>query len=350
MTAFGQLPFFIERYEFENSPWVQNLTQQDLAGLLGMSKTQLEAIVRDKENYIHRKVLDINGKKRDLAVPYGKLRTVHERLKYHLNKIKQPPYLFSPRKGKSQRDNAAHHINQNQFLSIDIREFYPSTSKEHIFRWAYYVAGLRSDVAGLITHLLNIDGKMPFGSSVSPILTTHVHRVMFDAIDAKCVARSLKMSLWVDDLVISGKEVPGELVDEIREIVRSNGIKSHKVRFRSGSRPVTITGVPIADGRVQAPRSLRNRIQNTYAELKTAQTDSDRCQLIDTLLSNLGAYRYHVGPSSLAGRKAADRMNRLRLRRSEFATYSVIIGPDLAASAAFDPLTNTHECPFEVLR
>jgi len=280
-----------ERYAFKDSPWVQNLTQQSLAVLLGMTKGQLEAIVRDKDKWTRRKTMEINGKQRALAIPYGKLRTIHERLKYHLNKIKQPEYLFSPRKGRSQRDNAEHHVGQNQFLNIDIRQFYPSTSNEHIFRWAYHVAGLRSDVAGLLMHLVTIDGKMPFGSPISPILTTHVHRAMFDAIYAACQVRALTMSLWVDDLAISGPAVPGELVDKIREIICSNGLQSHKIRFRSGGRPVIITGVPIEGERVNAPLSLHKRIQDAYAELRSSQTDAERYYSIERLLSvRLGTY------------------------------------------------------------
>ncbi len=311
-----------ERYPFSDSPWTQDLTQKELAELIGWKKHQLEALVRDKERYTRRKTEQIGSKMRDLAVPTGKLRTVHERLKFHLNKIKQPPYLFSPRKGRSQRDNAEHHVNQVQFLSLDIKQFYPSTSDEHIFRWAYYVAGLRSDVAGLLVKLVAIDGKMPFGSPVSPVLTTHVHRPMFDAIYELCRSQSLKMSLWVDDLTISGRFVRGELVEAIRAIIRRQGFKTHKIKFRSvgraqGGRPVVVTGVPVRARRVDAPFSLQKRVQDGYAKLRLDLTDVERVQAIDSLLSALGTYRYHLGRSSPEGRKTADRMQALRQRRAK---------------------------------
>lgn len=311
-----------ERYAFSDSPWTQDLTQRDLADLIGWKKHQLEALVRDKERYTKRKTERIGSKMRDLAVPTGNLRTVHERLKFHLNKIKQPPYLFSPRKGRSQRDNAEHHVEQVQFLSLDIKQFYPSTSDEHIFRWAYYVAGLRSDVAGLLVKLVAIDGKMPFGSPVSPVLTTHVHRPMFDEIYKICRSQGLKMSLWVDDLTISGQFVRGELVEAIRAVIRRQGFKTHKIKFRSvgralGGRPVVVTGVPLRARRVDAPFSLQKRVRDGYAKLRADLTDVERAQVIDSLLSALGTYRYHLGRSSPEGRKAADRMQALRQRRAK---------------------------------
>lgn len=330
-----------ERYPFVNSPWVQDLTQADLAALLGTTKDRLETLIDTKEHWIRRKPMEIAGKQRNLALPVGKLRTVHERLKYHLNKIKQPDYLFSPRKGRSQRDNAGRHIGQNQFLSLDIRQFYPSTTNEHIYRWARYVAGLRDDVAGMITHLVAIDGKMPFGSPVSPVLTTHVHRDMFDQIDACCLERGLKMSLWVDDLTISGQFIEGEVITAIRKIISRCGFRTHKIRFRSGGRPVIVTGVPVVGDHIDAPLALHERVQLGYDAVRNSATDAERGKAIDRLLSALGSYRYHVGATTEAGRKAANRMHALRTRRSKLdlsVTTRSTTGMPIAAGSVSDGL------------
>lgn len=321
-----------ERYGFEDSPWVQDLNQRDLAELLGTTKGRLETLIGEKDKYTRRKPVRIGSKDRQLAVPVGKLRTVHERIKFHLNKIKQPDYLFSPRKGRGQRDNAEHHAGQNQFLSLDIRQFYPSTTQEHIFRWAYHKAGLKSDVAGMLAKLVAIDGKMPFGSPVSPVLTTLVHRAMFDEIDELCEASGLKMSLWVDDLVISGNSVPGTFLEQARSIIRRNGFQTHKIKFRSSGRPVSITGVPISKGRVGAPRAVHQRIQDGYAELRRNLTDAERAHAIDRLLSALGTYRYHLGVASPEGRLTANRMHALRQRRARLNPVLTTLPTKLIAS------------------
>jgi len=330
-----------ERYAFQDSPWVQDLTQRDLAELLGYTKTQLEALIRDKDKWVGRRTELIGSKMRNLAVPYGKLRAVHERLKFHLNKIKQPDYLFSPRKGRAQRDNAEHHVGQAQFLSLDIRQFYPSTTSEHIFRWAHHEAGLRADVAGMLVHLVSIDGKMPFGSPISPVLTTLVHRSMFDAIKRICDERGLQMSLWVDDLTISGRAIPGTIIDAIRAEMRKCGFQTHKIQLRTGNRPVIVTGVPIEEGRVAAPRSVHERVQAGYAALRGPLLDAERAHKIDRLLSALGTLRYHVGKSTPEGRLAANRMNALRQRRAQLTivvrTGAIALSaPTTAVAAAPD--------------
>jgi hypothetical protein len=314
-----------ERFGLDASLWAQNPTQQDVARLLGMTKDQLEAIVRDKEHYTSRRTLEINGKLRNLAIPTGKLRRVHERLKFQFNKIKQPPYLCSPRKGIGQRDNAERHIAGAQMLKVDIRQFYPRTMQEDIWRWAHHTMGIRDDVAGLIAKLVAIDGRMPFGSPVSPVLTTLVHRPMFDRIYEVCGVRALAMSLWVDDLTLSGTEVAADTILAVRQVICDGGFQTHKIEHLTTARPVDVTGVPIAAGRVLAPLALHRRIQEGFTALRAAATDADRASIIDKLLSELGAYRYHFGASTPGGRRAADRMHALKQRRARMAITAVTI-------------------------
>jgi hypothetical protein len=314
-----------ERFGLEASLWAQDPTQQDVARLLGMTKDQLEAIVRDKEQFTSRRTLEINGKLRNLAIPTGRLRSVHERLKFQLNKIKQPYYLCSPRKGVGQRDNAERHIEGAQLIKIDIRQFYPRTMQEDIWRWAHYTMGIRDDVAGLLAKLVAIDGRMPFGSPVSPVLTTLVHRPMFDRIYEVCGVRALAMSLWVDDLTLSGVEITGETITEVRQVIRDGGFQTHKIEHLTTARPIDITGVPIAAGRVLAPLALHRRIQDGFTALRAAVTDTDRASIIDKLLSALGTYRYHLGASTPEGRRAADRMHALKQRRARMAITAVTI-------------------------
>jgi len=306
-----------ERYELENSLWAQDPTQRDIATLLRLTKDQLKAVIRDKEQYISRRTVLINGKSRNLAVPLKKLRQIHSRIKFQLNKIRQPIYLFSPRKGYGQRDNAERHANGTQLLKVDIKQFYPQTTQEDIWRWAYYSLGIREDVAGLIAKLVAIDGKMPFGSPISPVLTSLVHRPMFDQVHSICQASGLTMTLWVDDLTISGNAIAGDVIVSVRDAIRDGGFQTHRIEKLNSARPIIITGVPVANGRVQAPRSLHKRIEAEYLALRSAETDSERAGIIDRILSVLGTYRYHVGASTSEGRRTADRMHALKQRRSK---------------------------------
>ncbi len=318
-----------ERYEIERSPFSQKPTQREIAKLLGESRDGLRRLIEDKENYIIRREAFVGKKqkKRDLRYPIRRLRAVHERLKFHLNKVKLPSYLFSPRKNRSQRDNAALHLDQDEYLTLDLKQFYPSTTAQMVRGWFRDELGMYDDVAGMLTHLSTIDGAVAFGSPVTPVLCALIHRPMFDRISEICDDHGLRYSLWVDDLTISGKQITGEVVEKIRKVIRDAGLKSHKIRIFRGKKPVFITGVGVVGANLVAHSSLHLRLGAAWAEYDSAETLEERDHCTQTLLSLLGTIRHIVGAQSEAGQKAANQMNTLRQKlaksRAEAAVANV---------------------------
>jgi len=131
---------------------------------------------------------------------------------------------------------------------------------------------LYDDVAGLLTHLSTVDGKVSFGSPLTPVLCTLVHRQMFNRIADICDERGLRYSVWVDDLTISGRFVPGVVLEEIRSVVRNTSLRTHRIRYRSGNRPVFITGIGVVGPHLVAPNSLHLRIKNYWKEYHEAKS------------------------------------------------------------------------------
>jgi RNA-directed DNA polymerase len=309
----------IERYKLSQSPFAQRPTQRDIASLLGEKKDDLRRLADYKNEFIVRRqtVTGKNGKIRDLAYPVGRLRAAHERFKFHLNKVIQPGYLFSPRKGKSQKDNAAHHLEGKQYLTLDLKKFYPSTSDAMVRRWLIEELGMHSDVAGLLTRICTVDGKVSFGSPVTPVLCALIHRRMFDQIADLCIQRGHNYSVWVDDLTISGDFIPGDIVIKIREIIRKSGLKSHKLHYRTGNRPVFITGIGVVGSSLIVPNTLNLKIKQCWNDYYLAETDDEKFNLTLRLLSYLGTVRQISGASSAKGRKASDQMNSLRQKQQK---------------------------------
>jgi RNA-directed DNA polymerase len=338
----------IERYEVDRSPFAQNPTQRDVASLIGETRDDLRRLVNYKEGFIVRRqtISGKKGKVRDLAYPEGRLRAAHERLKFHLNKIKQPSYLFSPRRKRGQRDNAAHHLDQQQYLTLDLKQFYPSTTDYMVRRWFQEHLGMYEDVAGLLTHLCTIDGKVSFGSPLTPVLCSLIHRPMFDQIAAICDARGLRYSVWVDDLTISGRFVPREILNQIRAIVRAVGLKSHRIIYRSGNRPVFITGIGVVGSKLVAPNSLNLRIKDSWSDYHAAETDEERDSVCQRLLSYLGTLRHISGAASEAGRKASDQMNSLRQKRDARHRAAEKARQDRRNEQSNTAMIDTEDAPF----
>lgn len=307
----------IERYDIKRSPFAQKPTQREVALLLGETRDDLRRLANYKEEFIvRRQIVDKKGKVRDLAYPEKRLRAVHERMKFHLNKIKLPNYLFSPRRNRGQRDNAEMHLSQDQYLTLDIKKFYPSTTDLMVKRWFRDVLGMYEDVAGLLAHLFTVDGRISFGSPLAPVLCSLLHRDMFDEIAKICTSRGLRYSVWVDDLTISGRFVPAEILRQIRDVVRKYGLKSHCISYRSGNRPVFITGIGVVGANLVAPNSLDLKLKEAWEDYHRAVTCYAKDEVAQRLLSLLGGMRHISGAASERGRKAASQMNTLRQERS----------------------------------
>ncbi len=315
----------IERYELDQSPLAQKPTQKELASLIGETKADLVRLVNYKEQFIRRREEAIGKKQklRKLAYPVGRLRAAHERLKYQLNKVKKPAYLMSPRSKISTRDNAVMHLGQHQYLTLDIKQFYPSTTSAMIRRFFVTVLGMYEDVARILTKLCTVDGLASFGSPLTPVLCSLVHRAMFDEIDAICRRRGLKFSVWVDDMTISGNFVPREVLAEIRLAIRRHGFQSHKIEFRSGHRPVVVTGVGVRGQKLIASTTLEKKIQSEWEAFKSSVPACERDAASAKLLSSLGTKRHIVGRNTLEGRKVSSEMNSVRQKRAGLASLYV---------------------------
>lgn len=340
----------IERYELDRSPLAQNPTQRDVAALVGETRDDLRRLVNYKEQFIIRREVKIGKKQktRDLRYPVSRLRSVHERLKFHLNKIKQPSYLFCPRKNRGQRDNAALHLDQDQYLTLDLKQFYPSTTEEMLNRWLKSELGMYRDVARLFTNLCTIDGRVSLGSPLTPVLCTLIHRAMFDEIANLCEQHELRYSVWVDDLTISGKFVPGKVVAQIREIVRRAGLKSHKIQHYTGNKPVFITGIGVVGAKLVAPNSLNLKIKELWESYHSAETLAEADARIQALLTNLGTVRYIVGPKSATGRKASDQMNSLRQKRAKIYRLDAERAKMRQQSSIGDVASTLLDAPFDL--
>tara|TARA_R110000824_G_scaffold379047_1_gene570880 strand:+ start:528 stop:1592 length:1065 start_codon:yes stop_codon:yes gene_type:complete len=308
-----------ERYPLDRSPFAQNPTQRDVAALVRETKDDLNLLAtpRFKEQFLVRRTIEKNEKTRDLVYPEGRLRAVHERLKFHLSKIIQPSYLMSPRQGRSQRDNAEAHLAAAQFFTLDLKQFYPSTTRQMIRNSLMAQFKMQSDVAGLIAHIATADDRACFGSPLTPVLATLVHRPMFNQIADRCVEDDLSYTVWVDDLTVSGSRITGNFRADVRGIVAQSGLKSHKLKCYTGNKPVFITGVGVVGSNLIVPRRIEARSSELWTAFKQAQTFDEKDDCSTRLLSHLGGIRAVVGASSRRGQKLANEMHSVRQKREK---------------------------------
>ena len=330
----------IRFHSLSESPFSKSLTKKKLANLIGEPLHVLEGLIKYKEGFIVRDSTNNGSKSRPLIYPVADLRRVNVKLNYQFKKIILPYYVTCPKPGMSQRENAEIHIGANQLFKLDLKQFYPSVNRTRIAKFFREKCGISVHTAGFLTELLSADQRVFYGAPTTPILVTLIFQDMFDEIEVEVRKYNAKLSVWVDNFAISGKEIQRELIESVRGIIASHGLKSHDFELKTTNRPVWVTGVGVKKNGLVPKNSLNVEIRDLERSLRQAKME-EADPIAIKLLSKLGYKRYIVGKNTPVGQKISNRMNIIRQKR-----ISVIGKVNRKVDVVSDVMTTSLVDPF----
>jgi RNA-directed DNA polymerase len=212
------------------------------------------------------------------------MRALHDRIKNLLMRISLPQYLYCPRRGRAPVHNAIAHLNATSIVKLDVKQFYPSTTDEHIFQFFYHQFRMTGDVAGRITKLCTINGRVPFGSPLSPILCALAHNDVFSRVAGLCELKDQTMSLWVDDITISGDKIEQTLLRDIRRLITSKRMLPHKAQRASKRRGAVITGTFIGQKGPAPAQKSHIKMKEKLGALQVATSIEEQLKLARSLI------------------------------------------------------------------
>jgi len=94
------------------------------------------------------------------------------------------------------------------------------------------------------------------------------------------------MTLYVDDITISGEKATPEFLNKIAIAINSYGYKYHKVACY-GNGVATITGLIVNEGRLELPHARAQKIRSLEKELMETENDIDRKRILNSLMGRL---------------------------------------------------------------
>jgi len=205
---------------------------------------------------------------RHIQEPRGKLRPIHNRIRKLLSRIAPPDFLFCPVKGRSYVNNAAIHAAAREIRTLDVAKYFPSTPRHRVYWFFHKVMLCNTDIASILAQLLTT------GSTVSPILSYYAFRDMWLNIAEIARTAGCTISVYMDDVTVSGETVPEAVMWKIRQQVHSRGLTYHKERhFKNGIGEVT--GVIIRDGKTILPNRQRKKMHDLRNGLRQATNLND---------------------------------------------------------------------------
>ena len=257
-----------KQYALHDSPFYKLMTKRKLASLLGVDLVNINSFRSGNSGYKVFELIGESGKPRTIEHPSKKLDTVHTRIASLLCRIETPDFLHSGRKGRSHVTNALAHAGRSKVLTLDIKSFFPSTTKKQVFNFFSSNMKCSPDVADILSDICTYDNHIPTGSRISMPLSFFANMDMFHELDKLGKRHSVKMTVYVDDISFSGDNVNKLLLSTVKSIVERYGHEVHpdKTTLYARDDAKVITGVVLSENGMGIMNKQHAKIHNDMVQ------------------------------------------------------------------------------------
>lgn len=250
-------------YDISQSVLYKLRSKKKLAEILGLPLNILQLCKSD--SYYSCFDLEQKNKVRSIQQPIDQLFTIHQRVASLLGRLIHPDYLHSGRKKHSIVTNASQHLDSSKkTLTLDIENFFQSTTQSKVFQLLKGVFKQSPDVADLLSELLTFQKYVPTGSPVSMSIAFWANKNLFDELSKFSKNRNTIMTVYVDDLTFTGSGVNNNFLKNSTKIIEKYGlkVKDSKVFLYKENKAKFITGTVVLNNKLDAEfkqfKALRN--------------------------------------------------------------------------------------------
>jgi hypothetical protein len=170
---------------------------------------------------------------------------------------------------------------------VDVKKFFPSVPQHKVMHFFRDSLQCSADVAGLLANLICYNGYLATGSAASPIVSYYAYKAMFDEMDAYARSKGYKLTVYVDDITMSGSQISWVDLQVLHRIIRKYNLQGHKTKISKGNRPRMITGVMIAGEHIQLPfarwRKIKELVKSVDCEVDLEAKEKLLNRLVSTL-------------------------------------------------------------------
>jgi RNA-directed DNA polymerase len=223
-------------------------SENDIVNRLRLrDKKLLHTLQANKSHYFSERTIKTGEKTRKLCIAREPLRLFLQRFNVSLRRLPHPPECFGGLPRLSVKDNAAQHRNKRYVLNLDLQDFFPSVTTEHVSA-ALCRCGCLRKTSTILAELMTVNNELPQGFHTSPLLSVQVLTPAIEEMQALMRKHGLTLTVWIDDIAISGSESPEPLINDIERICAKHGFLLHPDKRRCAEQGVSkqvVTGVLI---------------------------------------------------------------------------------------------------------
>jgi hypothetical protein len=252
-------------------------SRKKLAERLLIGPAALKKLTDGKDRYCCWRKQKKCGGERVIEAPFDDLKKVQKRISELLQRVSAPDYLMAPARRRSYVDNASAHVGAKAFRLLDIENFFPSCTEKRVYWFFRTVLQCSVDVAATLSNLATRNGHLPQGSPCSPVLAFYSYLDMWESIRKVVSVAGCRLTIYADDITISGSKIKESDVWEIKKLLHKFGHRFSREKERSVfGRPADITGVIVTIDALLLPNRQHKALSIARHQLSAAPTQRER--------------------------------------------------------------------------
>jgi hypothetical protein len=271
---------YINKLLSKNLPII--FESEHLSLLLGRNETYLNSIVHGAESHYREfKLKKRKGGFRKISVPYPALLECQKWIyKNILSKVEVSYYAHGFAKKKSIVTNAKIHLNQENLLKIDLKNFFPSIKKGRVIAM-FCKLGYSTEVSFYLASICCENDCLPQGAPTSPAISNIIARSLDNRLFALCKKFDIKYTRYADDLAFSSANISVRFIDYVEDIIitESFEINKSKTQLHKGKGKRIITGVAVNGKIAKAPKNYKRKLFQTLYYIQKFGLNSHRTKL-----------------------------------------------------------------------
>lgn len=268
-------------YPHHQSPFFKLRSRKRLAEILRVDQRWFKASFDLDSQYIVRAEKEI--KSRIIEEPSAKLKKVQRRIKILLGRIEIPDFVQNLGYHRSYATNAKYHINGKAVKSLDIKRFFPNIPSRKVYNFFKSYLECPEDISAILTKLVTYQNHVPTGSPSSSIIAYYAYLEMWNNIESLAKTDGCMLTIYADDITISGPTIPKGLMWKIKNQIHANGLDYHKSKSYEGNVPKEITGVIISNNCLKAPHRQHQKSYMLRQQLKKTCVQKEQENLLRKL-------------------------------------------------------------------
>ena len=224
-------------------------------------------LIQGVPRYSRHTIAKRRGGRRHLQVPDDATKTIQRTiLRRVLAHLHAHPAATGFERGRSIVDHARPHVGRKLVVTMDVIEFFRTTTAERIDQYFRRV-GWDAEAAAILTSWTTHEGGLPQGAPTSPRLSNLVNYYLDVQLTTMARRRFARYTRYGDDIALSfDRPTPRRVrgtIQCVRRILKAHGYESHgrkKTRIQPAARRQVITGL-VVNQKVNLPRRLRRTLR-----------------------------------------------------------------------------------------